>query len=285
MLKALKGRGLENIDLGETGKSQDGVDGVFGEKTEAAVEEFQRLSKDWNGVPLNVDGIVGPRTADALNRAMVGLWYPEYKIKIEKKITKEKEMLCLTETKKDLKDGVTVDPSDKSLVKIIMVEPLALKIRLFDPSGKIIPDASYRLVVGEEEIEGTAKDGWVENEIYLITTPDQCYVEWDKDKNGEYRYSLDVYLKFKKINDDEALLRRLKNLGYIPNPKLTNISDIFDDFKLRFRLRKDVRQEDIIHLHDKGLKDIHKKNQEKDELLANLLETEQSGSGSKEMIA
>jgi len=42
------------------------VDGRFGPKTQAAVEQFQRTHKDASGKPLKVDGLVGPKTTSAL---------------------------------------------------------------------------------------------------------------------------------------------------------------------------------------------------------------------------
>lgn len=64
--------------LGATGPNQDGIDEVFGDLTRKAVEDFQGKNKHVDGNPLKVDGMVGPRTADALNREMVGLWFDHY---------------------------------------------------------------------------------------------------------------------------------------------------------------------------------------------------------------
>jgi peptidoglycan hydrolase-like protein with peptidoglycan-binding domain len=65
------------------------VDGDFGIKTEQAIKRFQKDHKDWELKDLKTDGLVGPRTSDALNRAMVGIWYKVY------------------ETDKELTDGQT----------------------------------------------------------------------------------------------------------------------------------------------------------------------------------
>jgi len=62
------GYGLDN-----SGPAGDGVDGVFGDSTDSAVREFQKQHTDFNGDPLKEDGKVGPKTADALNRALVGV--------------------------------------------------------------------------------------------------------------------------------------------------------------------------------------------------------------------
>ncbi|MCD1294328.1 hypothetical protein CUJ83_04860 [Methanocella sp. CWC-04] len=65
-------------DLGDYGPDKNGVDGDFGDATEKAVKDFQEKHKDWEGNALVVDGLVGPRTGNALNRALVGVWYEKY---------------------------------------------------------------------------------------------------------------------------------------------------------------------------------------------------------------
>jgi hypothetical protein len=56
----------------------DGVDGVFGTATKTAVQQFQTDHTDWDMQALPSSGQVDEKTADALNRAMVGIWYPVY---------------------------------------------------------------------------------------------------------------------------------------------------------------------------------------------------------------
>jgi peptidoglycan hydrolase-like protein with peptidoglycan-binding domain len=61
-----------------------GVDGLFGPETTRAVRAFQRKHKDpleTSSQPLLADGIVGPKTAVALNGALArdGLWFKEYR--------------------------------------------------------------------------------------------------------------------------------------------------------------------------------------------------------------
>jgi len=55
----------------------DGVDGLY-EHTSSAVRLFQSEHVDWEGVQLPATGEVDEKTADALNREMVGIWYPCY---------------------------------------------------------------------------------------------------------------------------------------------------------------------------------------------------------------
>ncbi len=64
--------------LGQRSKMLDGVDGIFGPDTDTAVRQFQREHKDWEGKNLAVDGIVGHKTSDALNREMVGVLFGSY---------------------------------------------------------------------------------------------------------------------------------------------------------------------------------------------------------------
>jgi len=95
-------------DLGKTGENNDGVDGDFGNLTRKAVEDFQRKNMDWEGKPLDADGLVGPETADALNRRLVGVWYDVYET--PKEITKD--TLHITATEDALKRGISLYPKD-----------------------------------------------------------------------------------------------------------------------------------------------------------------------------
>jgi len=58
---------LQSI-LNEKGYNCGKVDGKFGPKTKAAVEKFQSENVDANGVKLQKDGIVGPKTWSALTK-------------------------------------------------------------------------------------------------------------------------------------------------------------------------------------------------------------------------
>jgi len=89
MLAALK------YDLGDTGPDNDGVDGDYGARTQEAVEEFQKSHKDWDGKQLLRDGRVGPRTSDALNRTLVGLWYDTYETPTE--LTETLKLVTVTD--------------------------------------------------------------------------------------------------------------------------------------------------------------------------------------------
>jgi len=119
------------FDLGRTGESEDGVDGIFGDRTERAVKDFQGNNKDWEGNSLKVDGLVGPETSDALNRAMVGVWYDEYVT--PKELTEE--TLLMTATRHAMKEGLSLDPDRVKKLKVILKDRLGTKvITLLDPS-------------------------------------------------------------------------------------------------------------------------------------------------------
>lgn len=114
-------------DLGKTGPKKDGVDGKFGDLTEKAVRKYQGDPElapvDWEGNPLKVDGLVGPRTSDALNRHFVGsttaglTYYEVYQTPV--KLTGES--LFFTVSEKLIRKGLALDDvSDKTLIKLQM---------------------------------------------------------------------------------------------------------------------------------------------------------------------
>ncbi len=108
-------------DLGSTGENRDGVDGNFGDRTDRAVRDFQGKNEDWGGDPLNVDGLVGPETSDALNRAMVGIWYDHYQTPLE--LTSDFELL--TTIAEALKNPVPADiGTDKGKLRVFVTTPI-----------------------------------------------------------------------------------------------------------------------------------------------------------------
>ena len=126
-------------DLGKTGLKKDGVDSIFGKKTEDAVKKFQESRRDWEGNPLKVDGLVGPKTSDALNRTFVDRWYEYYQTPVE--LTKEYTLL--TATAEGLQAPVNVKIDDETKARIVITtlvpkrkEPPTIK----PPDDKIPPD-------------------------------------------------------------------------------------------------------------------------------------------------
>jgi hypothetical protein len=108
------------FQLGDTGENHDGVDGVFGDLTRKAVEDFQKDHTDWDDAALAVDKLVGPRTSDAINRQLVGKWYDLYET--------PKELLedhvLITVTPDALMKKVPIRPEDKKKAKIVVVAHL-----------------------------------------------------------------------------------------------------------------------------------------------------------------
>jgi len=117
------------FDLGKTGVNKNGVDEIFGKLTNDGVKDFQDVSIDWEGNPLEVDRKVGPLTCDALNREMVGIWYDEYVAPLE--LTGE--TLVITATKRVMKKGVTIPPDPVKKIKVILKDPPTKHITLLDP--------------------------------------------------------------------------------------------------------------------------------------------------------
>jgi peptidoglycan hydrolase-like protein with peptidoglycan-binding domain len=93
------------------------VDGTFGNSTEDAVKQFQKEHKDWDGNALKVDGLVGPETADALNREMVGRWYNLYKTSKDLTI----DFLRVTATEERFAEVISIDPKDLEKAKVFLV--------------------------------------------------------------------------------------------------------------------------------------------------------------------
>ena len=91
--------------LGHTGPDNNGVDSDFGVNTVNAVKAFQKAHKDWRAKILTIDGRVGPRTGDALNRALVGMWYKKYETPRE--LTKDLKLVTLME-KLAVDEGIDV---------------------------------------------------------------------------------------------------------------------------------------------------------------------------------
>jgi hypothetical protein len=153
-------------DLGTFGPNKDGVDGKFGDDTEKAVKQFQENNKDWDGNDLKDDGLVGPRTSDALNRAMVGLWYEHYQT--PKELVEEKPYHTVTSD--FLTNGLAIEPYKANKAKVFVKGPLPqgylshISVLLHSNSGAVpLSDCAYRIYINESRIlEGkTDKDGFV----------------------------------------------------------------------------------------------------------------------------
>jgi hypothetical protein len=110
------------------------VNEKFDDDTKDNIVDFQGKNNDWEGNPLNVDAKVGPETSDALNRAMVGIWYDAYTT--PKELIKKGGTLVITATKEKMKEGLAeVDSDTLNKIKITVKDRRAKTITLLDPLG------------------------------------------------------------------------------------------------------------------------------------------------------
>lgn len=147
--------------LGSSGPDGDGVDGIFGDRTEASVRDFQEKHKGWDGTPLKVDCLVGPRTADCLNRAMVGKWYSHYQ-------TPEELVEGVphhTVTSKFLAEGLSIEPRDSEKAKVFLASsipegtPTFAEFVIFDEWDRPIPGLPISITSGIGESTLPTDDG------------------------------------------------------------------------------------------------------------------------------
>lgn len=165
-----------DFDLGDTGENHDGIDGDFGPLTETAVITFQENMTDFEGQSLEKDGLVGPRTADALNRAMVGSLFDCYQTPIE--LTRD--LLLISVTAERLQQGITFDGDSFVGQKQIKVEVHNLAelrkecfvfAQLFDAQfDSPLSNTAYTLtgILSGESVSGVADDeGIVRHELLI----------------------------------------------------------------------------------------------------------------------
>lgn len=136
----------------------DGVNGAFDQETKTGVETFQHdhpggagKPGDWDGRALKVDGEVGERTADALNREMVGVWYPVYisKDKDGNLVPQDPDLPLATV---DIDSPLTVP---QGLFKVIVhVDTLARDATERDPDLKLQPDRTVRYIPNDAGADG-----------------------------------------------------------------------------------------------------------------------------------
>lgn len=139
-----------NVDIGH----------YFDEVTEAAVKEFQEENRDWSGTSLTRDGLVGPKTADSLNRAMVGVFYPVYRT--PDKLTSNTPIITVTKLEMQ-KNGVSLTPGEKSRRARIYVvpPPFSIELTLADFNNTKLPEVEYTIetsdgqkITGKSDSEG-----------------------------------------------------------------------------------------------------------------------------------
>lgn len=234
-------RDLKKYDLGSSGPNKDGVDGTFGNSTEDAVKQFQEEHKDWDSNVLKVDGLVGPETADALNREMVGKWYDHYQ-------THEKLVEGVPHhavTSEFLSKGLSVETkgAKKSRVFIIGVIPTKtyneLRIRLHNHMATPMTNVQYKLVIGETIVEDFSKDGWIVVE-YPDNADPKCRVEWgDRFEDGTYPYKMEVVLDCSNGDEKQQAIGKLHNLGYLIDSSDQNEYErIVKEFQANYHIKE-----------------------------------------------
>jgi hypothetical protein len=146
-----------------------GADGKFGNDTEKAVKKFQEEHEDWGGKKLNVDGLVGPKTADALNRKMVAKgWYKFHQT--ETRLTRTFSLLTIQA--EALKSPVSLDVEGVKKGKVVIVDYspgnpgnlLHISFILYaEKDRRPLANCRYRLYLSHGVVEGTTdKDGLIE---------------------------------------------------------------------------------------------------------------------------
>ena len=130
MLKAL------DYNIGRTD-----VDGRFGDNTERAVKEFQIGHKGFDGRPLTDDGMVGPRTADAMNRAVVGMWFPKYMTPPD--LTKASartvaDLIIITIEASELQNGLDIKDDIKEAIDSVQDKKVKIQINVTYTRPKIV---------------------------------------------------------------------------------------------------------------------------------------------------
>jgi hypothetical protein len=149
------------LDLG-FGVGEKGADGKFGNDTEKAVREFQEGHEDWGGEKLNVDGLIGPETSDALNRAMVGVkgWHDQHQTEKSLTIT----FSLLTVRSEALKKQVPFDVGETEKGKVIIVGDIPKQSHAASEFFVLYPALGLPDVVTDGAITALLlfkKDSWV----------------------------------------------------------------------------------------------------------------------------
>jgi len=206
---------LEKYDLGTAGPEGDGVDGNFGDSTENAVKQFQEDHKDWDSNALKVDGLVGPDTADALNREMVGKWYDHYQT--HEKLVKGVPHHAVTS--EFLSNGLSVETGGAKRSKVFLVGlipsiEVTCTVRVLGFDLEPVKGTSCEIRAGESVQRTTTDD----DGIATFNVSDQakhCHVKWELSSgNGESKLSVEREVLFPP-RETKDTKQRLSNLGYL----------------------------------------------------------------------
>jgi hypothetical protein len=225
--------------LGYPGDSS-GADGMFGDETEAATKSFQQDYKDFEGKPLKEDGKVGPKTSDALNRALVGRWYPEYRTPIE--LTKD--FLLVTTTKGELSKGMHLDFEEfkKANIALMPVEELCcIYVQLYDDSvTRVLGHTAYCLrgLFCGTVINGTTDEQGILRHEYL---PDDSY---ELESGGGVEVVDTYYADAKENYEDVPTLLRMRGSVITATGQVTEIGQVMKKLPSSIVIAPDARVND-----------------------------------------
>lgn len=227
-------------DIGDTGPGGDGVDGVFGKKTEDAVKEFQKSNKGWDGEPLKVDGLVGPRTSDALNRAMVGRWYGHY----QTPLSLTAGIPHHTVTAGYLGNGLSIRRDGAIMARVFVAGEIPetafeapLIIRLIDGAGEPLKRVAYTLEMDDPSFKGVAGET---DDKGVLSQRIPCKAKAGRLKLDTCDFDLTIE-KMEPASSEKGALVRLCNMGYLSGDSegqsgAGEISDAIKRFKGRHML-------------------------------------------------
>ena len=120
------------------------------------------------------------------------------------------------------------------------------RVRLYDPTGKYIAFAPYRVTIGQttQPVNTADEKGLIAGQDLQV--PNRCVVEWafppvgeDAEKPVErFPFKASVFLSLDPQDDETRNMQMLNNLGYpIEDPRETNVTDFQTDFSEPWRLQ------------------------------------------------
>jgi hypothetical protein len=203
------------LNVGTTGPDNDGIDGKFGDLTRKAVKEFQSKNNAVDGSPLKQDGLVGPRTADALNRKVVGKQFDVYQTPIE--LTKD--FLLVTTTEKALRDSVTIQREEGESIRIVINGAItrSLKFIIHNRVGEIMKGVDVEVSLDDGTSSTIRSDD--EGVCTVKVDKEHEFVDLSYDAGKDDQIKTRIFVDVKNINTEEGVRRRLHNLGYLVDEK------------------------------------------------------------------
>lgn len=109
-----------------------------------------------------------------------------------------------------------------------------LKVRLYDPSGRFVPNAPCRVTIGNQPPYLDKANGEAVIVLRDILTPKSCLIEWGLEpKEGEEPalvFQLDMLIVAQEKDEEEELNKKLNNLGYIDDAPSVNVEGFQRDY-------------------------------------------------------